>query len=374
MNPVAKLVAKLRGLEAQGLLRHREVEDPLQSRDEPLLIDVCSNDYLGYGRTIVSRETVERSGAGASRLINGTCAAHRALEREIADWLGTADSLLFSSGYAANCGLLAALAGPDDVIISDQLNHASIVDGCRLSRARVIIVPHRDPAAVEAALASVETDAVCWVVTESYFSMDGDTPDLPRLRRACDARDAALYVDEAHALGVFGPEGSGLCRASGVRPDILVGTLGKALGVQGAFVAASDGILDYFWNRARSFVFSTATSPVLAELGLDSVRKARRDDASRERLRVLCNRLRELLGPALPRDCAGPIFPIVLGTPESARRAVEVLRVHGFHGVAIRPPTVPAGACRLRVSLNATLSDDDLLRLGAAIQQCLASL
>jgi len=269
--------------------------------------------------------------------------------------------------------LLSAIAGPDDLFVSDELNHASIIDGCRLSRARVAVVPHRDADAVERALATAGPQEAAWVVTESYFSMDGDSPDLERLRRVCDAHDAALYVDEAHALGVFGPEGGGLCRATGARPDLLVGTLGKAVGVQGAFAAGGADLLDYVWNRARSFVFSTAVSPALADLALDQVRRARADGGARARLRAHSTRLRELLGNGVAVGCTGPIFPIILGSPERAARAVDVLRENGFLAVAIRPPTVPAGACRLRISLNAVLTDEELARLAAAIRQCLAS-
>src|SRR5262249_8238829 len=153
--------------------------------------------------------------------------------------LGAESALLFSSGYAANVGVVAALARPGDVIVSDALNHASIIDGCRLSGASVRVVPHRDAGAVEAALATSGGATHRWVVTETYFSMDGDSPDLPALRAACDRHDAALVVDEAHALGVLGPRGTGLCAAAGIRPDVLIGTAGKALGLQGAFVAGS---------------------------------------------------------------------------------------------------------------------------------------
>jgi 8-amino-7-oxononanoate synthase len=374
MNPIGKLKARLDSLASQGLLRQRDrgVAAERPPADLEPIVDVCSNDYLGYARLAVSRETSATAGAGASRLIHGTHDAHRALEAELADWVGMDDTLVFSSGYAANVGLLAALAGPGDVIISDELNHASIVDGSRLSRARVVVVPHRDATAVEQALDSAGDRETAWVVTESYFSMDGDTPDLQRLRRVCDAHEAALYVDEAHALGVFGPEGAGLCRSAGVRPDVLVGTLGKAVGVQGAFAAGASDLLDFVWNRARSFVFSTAVSPLLAELALEHVLRARADEAARARLRTHSAKLRELLGDSVVTG-TGPIFPIILGSPERALRAVEVLRAHGFQAVAIRPPTVPAGACRLRVSLNALLSDADLARLAGAIRKCLES-
>lgn len=373
MNPIAKLTARLEYLAKQGLLRERARLAGASSRGGTALVDVCSNDYLGYARSSVSRETAESFGAGASRLINGTRAVHRALEAELANWVGLDDSLVFSSGYAANLGVVSAIAGPGDLIVSDELNHASIIDGCRLSKARVAVVPHRDASAVAMALESSGKRDAAWVVTESYFSMDGDRPDLEALRHICDRHGAGLYVDEAHALGVLGPEGGGLCRAAGVKPDVLIGTLGKAVGAQGAFVAGSPELLDYVWNRARSFVFSTAVSPVLAELALGQVRRARRDDGGRARLQAHVSKMQELLGSGAPSGFSGPILPILLGSPERAARAVEVLRESGFSAVAIRPPTVPAGSCRLRVSLNATLSDEDVARLAAAIRQCLES-
>src|SRR5262249_26113845 len=160
-------------------------------------------------------------------LVSGDRPEHRVAEKVLASWVGLEDALLFSSGYTANVSAIAALAGPGDVIISDALNHASIIDGCRLSRASIAIVPHLDVAAIEQALLAASGARRRWVVTESYFSMEGDQPDLKALRRACDEGDAALVVDEAHALGVFGAQGSGLCQAAGVRPDVLVGTLGK---------------------------------------------------------------------------------------------------------------------------------------------------
>src|SRR5262245_17919323 len=172
MHPIEKLKAELLRLASQGLLRQRGTVTTGTSTTDVELIDVCSNDYLGYGRTSVSRETTSRSGAGASRLIHGTDGAHLELEHELSDWVQLKDSLLFSSGYAANVGLLATLAGPGDLIVSDELNHASIIDGCRLSRARVSIVPHRDLGAIEAALRTADSTTTTWLVTESYFSMD----------------------------------------------------------------------------------------------------------------------------------------------------------------------------------------------------------
>lgn len=355
---------ELAQLEADGLLRSRSLQP-----DASGLLDVCTNDYLGYARGRVSRETAARSGAGASRLIFGTQPEHLALEAELADWVGSEDALLFSSGYAANLGVLAALAGPGDLVVSDRLNHASIVDGCRLSRANVQVVPHCDLDATDKAL-QASTAGQRWVVTESYFSMEGDSPDLERLRSLCDARDAGLIVDEAHALGVFGPEGGGLCRRAGIIPDVLVGGLGKAVGLQGGFVTGLSTLTGLLWNRARSFVFSTASSPRLAAAALERVHAIRSDDSARARLAELSSLLETALAPirlCLPVRRHGPIFPILLGSSGRALSVAAQLRDRGFLVQAIRPPTVPAGASRLRVALHADLEPHEVPRLADAL-------
>lgn len=365
-DPVRTLRKRISALKADGLFRERRGPQDGNS------IDVSSNDYLGYGRRTVSRETSARTGAGASRLVTGTVRSHQTLEAAAADWVRLSDALLFSSGYAANVGALAAVAGPDDVIISDELNHASIVDGCRLSKASIIVFPHLDLEGVRRALHSSRATRSRWVVTESVFSMDGDSPDLKALRSICDEHNAALYVDEAHALGVLGPGGAGLCAATGVRPDVLIGALGKAVGAQGAFAAGDRDLVDFLWNFARSFVFSTAMSPLLVDAALENLLALRADDAARRRLGAMCRTFRELVGAPLAR-WEGPIFPVVLGTPDRARRAVEVLAEHGFTGIAIRPPTVPEGTCRLRISLRADLGEGDIVRLAEAVRRCLES-
>jgi 8-amino-7-oxononanoate synthase len=359
------LADELGQLERAGLLRQRGAGLP----PTPELIDVCTNDYLGYARRSVSRETVARAGAGASRLIFGTDPLHLLLERELARWVGTEAALLFPTGYAANTGVISTLARDGDLIVSDALNHASIIDGCRLSRARVEITAHLDLGAVARAL---ETPAAGrrWVVTESYFSMDGDSPDLPRLAELCRQHGAFLILDEAHALGVLGPTGSGLGRANGVQPDVLVGTLGKAVGVQGAFVAGSNQLADLLWTRARSFVFTTAPSPALVDLTLSSVRAVIGDEAARTRLATHVRTLEARLAsrPGLLREGRhGPIFPLHMGEPTRAVRAASALRDFGFLAQAIRPPTVAAGSSRLRVVLHADLSEAQVDRLGAAL-------
>jgi 8-amino-7-oxononanoate synthase len=240
------LKARLEELDASGLLRD-PADSEIHSERAPGgadWLDACSNDYLGLGAVPVSRETMDsvftvRAGAGASRLVQGTFAEHVALERELAEWLGTASSLLTASAFAANAGALPALAGADSLIVSDELNHASIVDGCRLARAKVVVAPHLSLEAVEQALAQHRGAGPAWVVTEGLFSMDGDSPDLVSLRAICDRYDAGLMVDEAHSLGVFGAGGAGRAAEQGVKPDVVVAGLGKAVGAHGGLIAGS---------------------------------------------------------------------------------------------------------------------------------------
>jgi 8-amino-7-oxononanoate synthase len=310
-------------------------------------------------------------------LISGTTAQHPLAEQEIASWVQLPSTLLFSSGYAANVGALTALTDERSVVISDALNHASIIDGCRLSRAIIRIVPHCDLRAVAQALSAARDASCIWVVTESYFSMDGDSPDLSQLRELCDAHSAGLVVDEAHALGVFGPEGAGQCAAHGVRPDVLIGTLGKAVGVQGAFVAGQSDTMALLWNRARSFVFSTAISPLLAHLIRVRVERVRADEALRSRLRAMAERVREQLGlrrVPVAAGSHGPILPIVFGEVDRTLRASALLRERGIWAPAIRPPTVPRGGARLRVTLTASWTEDTERRLVDALSEVCAAL
>ncbi len=354
-NPLRHLEAGLRELEAEGLLRS-------PARSEPHALVLSTNDYLGYARRPIDGRG-EAGGSGSSRLIAGDRESHRAAERALAEWVGAESALLFSSGYAANIGLLSALAGPEDLVVSDALNHASIIDGCRLSRARVVVVPHLDTSAVEHALRDASRARRRWVVTESYFSMDADSPDLRALRDLCDANDAGLIVDEAHALGVFGSQGAGLCADAGVVPDALVGTLGKAVGLQGAFVAGRDVLRVWLWNRARSFVFSTGVSPWLAAATVDRVREVRADDTARARVMAVAGRLRGTISGGGGRVLGhGPIVPWVVGSASHAVEVSAALLERGISIPAIRPPTVPAGTSRLRVSASAALGDSDLHR------------
>jgi 8-amino-7-oxononanoate synthase len=370
-SPLRYLGDELLDLERRGLLRERPT--PIDGPAGASLLHLCSNDYLGYrssGRLApFARRAAEvhAVGAGASRLVTGEHEAHGALERALSAWLEYEETLVFTCGYAANVGVMAALATEGDVIVSDALNHASIIDGCRLSRARCIVVRHNALDDVRAALRKAEARRR-WVVTESYFSMEGDSPDLKALRTICDEHDAALVLDEAHAMGALGPEGRGLAAEAGVVPDVLVGTMGKALGAQGAFVAGSGDLCRWLWNRARSFVFSTGLSPLIACVGLAAVEQARRDDAGRARLVEVTRRLREGLAAVGIEitSRAGPVLPIVLGTEVRALEWSRRLRDLGVLVQAIRPPTVPEGGSRLRITTRADLGDADIDRAVAA--------
>lgn len=379
-DPLAHLARQLEQLDRDHL--RRRTPEPLDGA----ALSFCSNDYLGLAARPAPPVA---SGAGASRLIAGERDAHRKLERAFATWLGAEDCLAFTSGYAANVGTVSALAGPGDLVVSDALNHASIIDGARLSRARVAVVPHCDLDAVVRAL-DTRTEERAWVVVESYFSMDADGPDLAALRTICDERAAGLYVDEAHALGALGPGGRGRCAEAGVVPDVLVGTLGKSFGGQGAFAAGRSVLRDWLWNRARSFVFSTGLAPVSAAAAVRSLQEVIEHPELVERLRARSAELREGLvaagavtgATASTTDRPAPepmllgfghIVPIVLGSPARALRFAERLRADGVHVLAIRPPTVAAGAARIRLTVTAQHSPEDIERAITAFASAFAA-
>lgn len=316
-----------------------------------------SNDYLALASQPAPRR---RGGAGASRLVSGEQKEHREVERLAADLVGAADALAFTSGYAANVGTVAALATPADLIVSDAFNHASIIDGARLSRARIEIVPHLDFVAVERALGAPRSGRA-FVITESYFSMDADTPDLAALRRVCDERDACLVVDEAHALGVLGPEGRGLCAQQGIQADVLIGTFGKAFGAGGAFVAGCPSLVAWLWNRARSFVFSTGLSPAIAMAAAEGIRASTEQPALRERVLGAATLLRSRLADLgiIPKGF-GHIVPWIVGEARDAFQLASLIRAQGVDVTAIRPPSVPEGTARIRLTVTAAHERADI--------------
>jgi 8-amino-7-oxononanoate synthase len=367
----------LDALERAGLRRSMEAIDGSTGAHVEVvgrrLVNFSSNDYLGLSTHPALASSSARAarelgtGAGASRLVTGDSQAHRSLERAVARALGTEAALVFGSGYAANVGLLSTIAGPGDVIFSDALNHASIIDGCRLSRASVEVYPHLDAAALDERLSRLTARRKV-VVTESLFSMDGDLAPLPEIVAACARHGAALVVDEAHALGVIGA--TGLAGELGLahRVDLRVGTFGKAVGAYGAFVAGARDAVDWLANRARSFVFSTALPPPVCAAAEEGLHLAVTEATLRERLwrniRHLASGLTMLGWPA---EARGPIFPIVLGSPERALEASARLREAGLLVKAIRPPTVPEGTSRLRISLGAAHDDVEIEALLSAL-------
>ena len=347
------------------------MQRPRMDVDGQSCLVFCSNDYLGLAadaRLIAEvAHAAERFGvgAGAARLVTGTMTAHREAEAALADFspLPNAEAILFATGYQANATTIAALVGPNDIVFSDELNHASLIDGMRLSRAKVHRYAHGDMVALEEQLlASRKAGQRALVVSETVFSMNGDIPDLHALRRLSLEYDAGLYLDDAHALGVLGPEGRGALAASNVLADIHVGTLGKAFGLQGAFVAAAPAIVEYLRHFARGYVFSTAPSPALVAaipLAIEIVRAA--DDARRTVLghaKRLSLSLAELGYASLPSQ--SPIVPILIGDPGATAETSLALRESGVLVSAIRPPTVPTGTSRLRMVATAAHTDADI--------------
>lgn len=352
---------------------------------EPRL-SFCSNDYLGLAEhpalaTAAAAATHDGFGASASRLVSGDLPAHRQLEEALARFVGGQAALVFPSGYQTNIGVLTALAGPEDVIVSDSLNHASIIDGCRLSRARIAVYPHGDAAAAARLLDQAQAARRRLLVTESLFSMDGDAAPLAPLAQAAQDHDAVFVVDEAHALGVLGPRGRGLCAAAGVVPDVLIGTLGKALAAAGGFAAGTQALREILINKARSFIFTTALPPPVAAAALAALQIVDSPEGDRRRLQLrahadrLAPRLDSLRPPGserTPHTVAGsPIQPFVVGTDAAAVALSATLAQSRIFVPAIRPPTVPVGSARLRITLSSSHDTADLDRLLVALG-CLA--
>lgn len=362
MPLLEQLRNELAELDALGLRRRPLVIEgprgPEAYIDGKHVLLFCSNDYLGLAadpRLIrASHAALDELGvgAGASRLISGTSPAHLAAEQRLARLVGHPAALLFSTGYAANVGALSALLQRTDVAFSDRLNHASLIDGLRLSRARTYVYDHGSVEHLEQFLRAHRAEGRrAWIVTDSVFSMDGDLAPLRALRALCDSFDAALFVDEAHALGTLG-EGRGLAHHLDIRTDALVGTLGKAAGIAGAFVAGAPELRSLLENRARSYVFSTAPPPFLAAVASVAAELVEHASEERQRLCEHTRRIREALhhqGWDVPTEGATPIIPVRIG---DAKRAMEIsarLLEHGVFVQGIRPPTVPVGTSRLRV-------------------------
>ncbi len=360
---------ELRQLTAAGL--RRSLKAVRQRRAGTVLIDgehiadFASNDYLGLAadprlaRAAAAVLESEGTGAGAARLISGNHPVHESLERELAAFKHCARALLFPSGYMVNVGVIPALVGEADVVYSDALNHASLIDGCRLARATVRVFPHADMDALAALLAEdVGRFRRSLIITEGMFSMDGDVFPLDALVPLARRYGAWTYVDDAHGTGVLGETGRGALEQCGVlgEIDIVVGTLGKAFGTVGACVAGSDRLIEFLLHRARSFVFTTGTPPALAAATLEALRIAGTESWRRTTVRERATRLRQQLrlgGIDVPGASDGHIIPVQIGDPVRTMRIVADMRRRGFLLGGVRPPTVPAGTSRLRISVSA---------------------
>jgi 8-amino-7-oxononanoate synthase len=383
-DPLAFCGTELAQIEAAGLGRRVRT---LQSASEPeVVLDgrrvlcLASNNYLGLAAhpevVDAAAEAARRYGAGAgsARLVTGGLTVHDELETRLAAFKGAEAALLFSSGYLANLGTVAALVGPGDAVFSDALNHASIIDGCRLSRAGVHVYRHADAGHLEDRLAAwrrgAPAAARALVVTDSVFSMDGDVAPLPDIVAASERHGAVLMVDEAHATGVVGPNGRGAVAAYGLdgRVGVVMGTLSKSLGAAGGFIAGSAELCAWLRNRARSFIFDTALPPPTAAAALAALGVLEREPERPVRARRLAGRLASGLRGAGYEVAEPPaaVVPVVIGAPDAALALSGRLIDAGVLVTAIRPPTVPEGTSRLRATVMATHTDAEIDRAVAA--------
>ena len=363
---------ELAGLRSRSLLRRlRTFDSPQQPEVEEggrPLVSFASNDYLGFANEPALKEAAKAAierygmGSGASRLTSGTLAPHTQLEETIARFKGTESALTFSSGYATALGTLGALCGEDDVIILDKLCHASLIDGARLSNATIRVFPHNHLGKLESLLdwaASRHPESRLLIVTEAVFSMDGDRAPLAELVALKKRFGAMLLVDEAHAVGVLGRNGRGLADALRLEGevDIQMGTLSKALGVAGGYIAGSTRLIELLINRARSFIYSTAPPPAVAAAATAAIRLMMSDDGEKRREQLWKNlrRFSEAMPHLFPdgHRIQSAIIPVILGDVSRALEASAQLARRGFHVPAIRYPTVPRNAARLRISLSA---------------------
>ncbi len=373
------LQQKLHELEAQHLIRQRRIVStphaPSMTVDGRTMLAFCSNDYLGLaGDPRIAQALAEGAsrygaGSGASHLISGHSQAHALLEQALADFMSPqlvqGRALYLSSGYMANLAVITALADKQSEIFSEALNHASLIDGARLSRAKISVYPHRDLEALEKLLAS-STAHNKLVVTDSVFSMDGDIAPLPELLALCERHGAWLIVDDAHGFGVLGEQGRGALEHFALRSPqiVLIGTLSKAAGVAGAFVAAHETVIEWLVQRARPYIYSTASPPALAHALLASLQIIAGDEGRQRRQRLSARIAQWRQGLELSRwlrlDSSTAIQPVIISDNEETMAVGQALRERGFWVGSVRPPTVPKGTSRLRVTLSAAHSEAQL--------------
>ena len=334
------------------------------------VINFSSNNYLGIANhpalAAAAKMAIDRygCGSGASRLISGNMTLHEELEARLAQFKNTDAALVFNSGFQANVGILSTLAGEDDVIVSDALNHASIIDGCRLSKAQTLVYSHGDLNALETALKQAAAARRRLIVTETIFSMDGDEAPLREIVELGEKYDAMVMVDEAHGTGVFGGNGAGVVAKFGLSARVLVqmGTLGKALGGFGAYIAGSRALRELLINRCRSFIFTTSLPPAVMAMALAAIDLVQTEPQRRERLRYNCQKLKlglARLGFELGKS-ESPILPLIVGDAARCMGLSAALLERGVFAQGIRPPTVPAGTSRLRITLMATHSEEHI--------------
>jgi len=375
LNELSKnwdLGQEIKALHDKGLHRRMPKVSGIPSRiiniDSRCVLNFSSNNYLGLAghhqilETFCQAAQTYGTGSTASRLIAGNCPSHRRLEEFIANWKKTEAALVFGSGYQANIGILTTLTGKDDLIISDELNHASIIDGCRLSKARISVYRHRDLNSASDALKKQGFRRKL-LVTESIFSMDGDRAPLKELSNLCQDHDAFMVVDEAHATGIYGPSGEGLCSELGVTPDVQMGTLGKAMGVSGAYVAGSRSLIDLLVNRARSFIFTTAHSPAVSAAALEALKiiVSSEGDLRRSLLKTNVKLMDEMLRKVLPSgESPCHIQPIHVGPSDITMKMSEACLSKGLFVQGIRFPSVPEGSARLRLTIMSDHTTEDL--------------
>lgn len=345
--------------------------------------DFSSNDYLGLAGSArlanAVTEAIARGvpvGSGGSRLLRGNHAEHEALEVEAAQFFGSASALYFSTGYAANAALFATLPQRGDLVVHDELIHASAHEGLQLSRAERLTASHNDPDAFADVIRlwrhAGGTGRV-WIAVESLYSMDGDRAPLPALVELAAQHDAFLLIDEAHATGVFGPHGQGLAAAyDGQENVITLRTCGKGLGCEGALLCCPQTVRDFLINRGRAFIFSTAPSPLMAAAIREALRVLVDEPMRRAQLAELISSAQRLLTPLGIAGSGSQIVPIVLGDERLTMRAAKRLQLAGFDVRGIRPPTVPKGTSRLRVSLTLNVGSDDVAALALALEGALA--
>jgi len=359
-----RLRERLARIEAAGLRR---------TLRPPAGIDLSSNDYLGLAKHPLLMERMAQAvvaegvGSTGSRLLRGERERFSKAEADFARFKGTARSLYFSSGYLANLAILTTFPEEGDVIFSDERNHASLIDGIRLSRAWRVIFPHNDVSALAKLLRQEAGEGQKFIVVESLFSMDGDEAPLAQYAALCREAGAALIVDEAHAVGIYGNSGSGLIEAAGIADDVFVSmnSAGKALGVSGGFVAGSEAAIQALIQSARSFIFSTAPPPALAAALEASLEVIAAEPERRARLLDLTRHLRQRLGI----EGCSQIVPVMIGDNARAVAVADEMQREGFDVRAIRPPTVPEGTARLRVSVNCGLTEGDLDRFASSLQR-----